>query len=72
MPQWIQLLKLSGPIVVLFFSLSLVLGQVSIICADQETRTVTDMAGRKVEIPKKVKRVACLPGPTYELVFMLG
>lgn len=38
----------------------------------QKTRTVTDMAGRQVEVPAEVKRVACLPGPTYELVFMLG
>jgi iron complex transport system substrate-binding protein len=37
-----------------------------------ETRTVTDMYDRQIEVPTKVNRVACLPGPSYELIFMLG
>ncbi len=36
------------------------------------TRTVIDMYDRDVVIPGKVKRVACFPGPSYEMVFMLG
>ena len=38
----------------------------------ERTRTVTDMAGRRVQVPAQVERIACLPGPSYELVFMLG
>lgn len=36
------------------------------------TRIVTDMIGRKVEIPVYPKRIACLDGPAYEKVFALG
>ena len=38
----------------------------------KETRFVMDMHGRKVEIPYKVKKIACLPCPAYERIFMLG
>ncbi|THB76286.1 MAG: hypothetical protein D3926_18375 [Desulfobacteraceae bacterium] len=37
-----------------------------------KTRIVIDNAGRRVEIPLTVNRIACLPGPSYEMVFMLG
>jgi iron complex transport system substrate-binding protein len=36
------------------------------------TKNVTDMTGRVVTIPVKVDRVACLVGPSYDAVFMLG
>ena len=35
-------------------------------------KTVTDMAGRVVTVPVNVERVACLVGPAYDSVFMLG
>lgn len=37
-----------------------------------ETRTVTDMYDRQVTVPAEVNSIACLPGPSYEIVFMLG
>jgi iron complex transport system substrate-binding protein len=40
--------------------------------AGEKTRTVVDMAGRKVEVPLNVERVACISGPSYEKVFLLG
>jgi iron complex transport system substrate-binding protein len=36
------------------------------------TRTVTDITGRQVTVPAQVERVACLVGPAYDTVFMLG
>ena len=36
------------------------------------TRTVTDMAGRAVQIPAEVNRVATFVGPSYEKTFLLG
>lgn len=36
------------------------------------TKIVTDMAGRKVTVPKDPKRVATLVGPGYEKVILLG
>lgn len=38
----------------------------------KKTRIVTDMAGRTVEIPEKLDKVACISGPSYEKVFLLG
>ncbi len=38
----------------------------------EKTRTIIDNAGRSVTVPEQVKRIACLPGPSYEMVFMLG
>ncbi|VUT23945.1 MAG: Cobalamin-binding protein precursor [Candidatus Methanolliviera sp. GoM_oil] len=38
----------------------------------QKTRTITDMYDRQVKVPLNVKRIACMPGPSYETVFMLG
>jgi iron complex transport system substrate-binding protein len=35
-------------------------------------RSVVDMAGRTVALPEKVERVACISGPSYEKVFLLG
>ena len=41
--------------------------------ADNQTnKTVTDLAGRTVEIPTDVQRVAALVGPSYEKIFLLG
>ena len=34
--------------------------------------TVTDLGGRTVQVPANVSRVACLVGPSYDYVFMLG
>ncbi len=65
-------LNLPGKIYVLLLIALFVLTMTSTLWADQETRTVADLAGRKVKVPKEVNRVACLPGPTYDLVFMLG
>lgn len=36
------------------------------------TREVTDIGGRKVTVPVHPKKIATMPGPTYEIVFMLG
>lgn len=36
------------------------------------TRTVTDLAGRQVQVPAQPHKVATMQGPTYELLFMLG
>ena len=65
-------LKWSRAIVILLLSSFFVFIRPLTLSADKATRTVTDMTGRKVEVPQEVSRVACLPGPTYELVFMLG
>jgi len=35
-------------------------------------RTVTDLAGRKVTIPLRVKRIACLTGASYEKALLVG
>ena len=40
--------------------------------ADEGTRTVVDLAGREVEIPANVERVAAITGPVYETIIMLG
>jgi iron complex transport system substrate-binding protein len=37
-----------------------------------KSRFVADMYDRKIEIPFKVKKIACLPCPAYERIFMLG
>ena len=37
-----------------------------------ETREVVDMAGRHLTIPVRPKSVACMQGPTYEMVFAMG
>ncbi len=34
--------------------------------------TVTDLAGKTVEIPADVKHVACISGPSYEKTFLVG
>jgi len=39
---------------------------------EKKTRIIVDNYGRHIEIPKKVKRIACMPGSSYEMVFMLG
>ena len=35
-------------------------------------RTVVDLAGREVEIPENVTKVAALTGPVFETIIMLG
>lgn len=40
--------------------------------ARAETREIIDMAGRTVIIPKNVKKIACIQGPSYESVFAMG
>ncbi len=37
-----------------------------------EARQVVDMAGRRVDIPDRVTKIACMQGPSYEMVFALG
>lgn len=37
-----------------------------------DTRTLVDLAGRRVVIPARVNRVASLTGPSFETVIMLG
>jgi len=37
-----------------------------------KTRTITDMLGRKVEVPDPLTRVALLGGPTGQIVYVLG
>ena len=34
--------------------------------------TVTDLAGKTVQIPAEVKHVACISGPSYEKAFLVG
>jgi len=36
------------------------------------TREVTDLIGRKVNVPTSPARIAAMTGPSYEMVFMLG
>lgn len=36
-----------------------------------EGKTVTDLAGREVEVPEAPQNIAAMAGPTYEMVFML-
>ena len=38
----------------------------------QNNKTVVDLSGRTVSVPVTVNRVACLVGPSYEKVFLLG
>ena len=38
----------------------------------QKTRTITDMLGRKVEVPEPLTRVALLGGPTGQIAYILG
>ena len=42
------------------------------IASDGRTRIVIDNYGRKLKVPLKVKKIACMPGSSYEVVFMLG
>ncbi len=37
-----------------------------------KTRTITDMMGRKVQVPDPLKRVALLGGPTGQIAYILG
>jgi iron complex transport system substrate-binding protein len=39
---------------------------------ESKTRIVTDNYGRRIEVPMEVKKIACMPGSSYEMVFMLG
>ena len=39
---------------------------------ESSTRIVVDNYGREVKVPLKVKKIACMPGSSYEIVFMLG
>jgi len=53
--------------------LLLVLSATTAVYAEQnQTVSVTDLAGRTVEIPSDVHRVASLVGPGFEKVFLLG
>jgi len=56
----------------LSLTFALVLGSALGFAQDQGTRTVVDMAGRTVVLPAQVDRVACISGPSYEKVFLLG
>lgn len=38
----------------------------------KDTKTVTDLMGRAVEVPNEINRIAAIAGPTYEMVLMLG
>ena len=62
-------INISIPFIFLFFFF------ISISYANEpakEKRSVMDMHGRKVSISLKVKKIACLPCPAYERIFMLG
>ena len=37
-----------------------------------ESKVVVDLLEREVDVPKDVKKIAAIAGPTYEMVFMLG
>ena len=39
---------------------------------EQTFRTITDLSGRQVRIPRTPKHIACLFGPSYEKVLALG
>ncbi len=36
------------------------------------SKTIIDLLDRSVEVPLNVTKIAAIPGPTYEMVFMLG
>jgi iron complex transport system substrate-binding protein len=38
----------------------------------EKTRTITDMLGRKVQVPEPLTRVALLGGPTGQIAYILG
>ena len=42
------------------------------VAQENSTRIVIDNFGRELKVPLKVKKIACMPGPSYEMVFMLG
>ncbi|NLV27049.1 MAG: ABC transporter substrate-binding protein [Methanomicrobiales archaeon] len=42
------------------------------VSADKTSKTISDLAGRTVDIPTDVDRVAALVGPSYEKIFLLG
>ncbi|MCG6536020.1 MAG: Fe3+-hydroxamate ABC transporter substrate-binding protein, partial [Syntrophales bacterium LBB04] len=54
-------------IVFLFLNISVT----SALCAGK-TRTITDMTGRKVEVPDPLTRVALFGGPTGQIAYILG
>jgi iron complex transport system substrate-binding protein len=60
--------RLSANLLSLFF-VFLIFNTFNAYAADRE---IVDMAGRKVKVPENVTRVACMQGPTYEMVFALG
>jgi iron complex transport system substrate-binding protein len=46
--------------------------QISVVCGASKTRIITDMTGRKIEIPEPLTRVALLGGPTGQVAYILG
>jgi iron complex transport system substrate-binding protein len=51
--------------------LFLIMSIPSALCAGK-TRTITDMTGRKVEVPDPLTRVALFGGPTGQIAYILG
>jgi iron complex transport system substrate-binding protein len=58
----------------LIIGIILLLGAISPAFAAESgaNQTITDLAGRTVEIPSDVQHVAALVGPSYEKIFLLG
>ena len=54
------------------FFAALLLAALSLTAAETQARTITDAAGRKVEIPDTVKRVLAAGPPASVLVYVLS
>jgi len=69
-------INLISPVLSVIIVLTFVIGGTG--CTDSKkeagpaTREVTDISGRRVNVPVYPRRVATMPGPIYEMVFMLG
>jgi ABC-type Fe3+-hydroxamate transport system substrate-binding protein len=46
--------------------------QTSLAASSGKTRTITDMNGKKVEVPDPLTRVALFGGPTGQIAYVLG
>lgn len=40
--------------------------------SNNDTKTIVDLMGREVRVPKEINKIAAIAGPTYEMVLMLG
>ena len=45
---------------------------VALAFSQENFRIIVDPYGREIKVPSPVKKIACMPGSSYEVVFMLG